>query len=378
MKRTVFFFFLFLASITAYAQHSMLWAGQLTGSVNAYCMVDPSITSDSRGFTYLTGCFSDSVDFDPGPGVCRLTAFCSNDVFICKFNPQGGLVWARAFGGWWMDAATSVAVDDSGNVYTTGSFNGTVDFDPGPGTFLLGSQGAFRVFVSKLDSMGNLVWAREVQGDSWHNAGMRITVDNNSDVLVTGSFSDTCDFDPGPGTYNMQADGTNTFVLKLTASGTFVWARSIGGAYYDQVHPYSHVVDGQGNILITGYFQNTIDFDPGQGSFTLSAAGDFDAFVCKLNSSGNFIWVHSITGPGTETGRSITVDENGNSYITGHFENSANFDPGISDYSLVTYGSFDAFVCKVTAAGNLMWAFNFGSQNNVAAGKGISCAFNKL
>ncbi|MEX2323550.1 MAG: SBBP repeat-containing protein [Acidimicrobiia bacterium] len=127
----------------------------------------------------------------------------------------GDLVWADQLGGGSDDYGRGVAVDGSGNVYTTGYFFGTADFDPGAGTLNLTSAGSGDVFVSKLDSAGNLVWARQL-GGGLDDIGQGVAVDGSGNVYTTGHFSGTADFDPGAGTLNLTSAGaSDVFVVKL-------------------------------------------------------------------------------------------------------------------------------------------------------------------
>ncbi|MDP6159742.1 MAG: SBBP repeat-containing protein, partial [Acidimicrobiales bacterium] len=159
------------------------------------------------------------------------------------------------------DAVYSVAVDSSGNVYTTGYFNDTVDFDPGPGTANLTSNGSSDVFVSKLDSSGDLVWAKSF-GGSESDSAKSVAVDSSGNVHTTGYFRDTVDFDPGAGTTNLTASvivsagtvyqGPDVFVSKLDSSGDLVWAKSFGEPNSDWAE--SVAVDSSGNVYTTGRF----------------------------------------------------------------------------------------------------------------------------
>src|SRR5207253_4820 len=151
---------------------------------------------------YVTGGFAGTVDFDPGPGTTLLTSLGSLDAFVAKFSSTGALVWARQLGGTSFDQGTGIAVDGAGNVFTTGLFQGTADFDPGAGTILLTSVGSLDVFVSKLASTGALVYARQLGGTS-NDQGLGIAVDGSGNVFTTGSFRGTADFDPGTGTSNL-------------------------------------------------------------------------------------------------------------------------------------------------------------------------------
>jgi len=129
--------------------------------------------------------------------------------------------WARAFGGTSGDQGNSIAVDASGNVYTAGSFQGTVDFDPGAGTSNLSAVGSDDIFVQKLDASGNFLWAKAF-GGSASDFGRSIAVDASGNVYTTGNFRGTVDFDSGVGTANLSAVGSrDIFIQKLDASGNF-------------------------------------------------------------------------------------------------------------------------------------------------------------
>ena len=324
----------------------LVWVKQLGGtdSTDAY-----SVAVDSSGNVYTTGAFSGTVDFDPGAGTANLVSAGSSDVFVSKLDSTGAFVWAKQFGGTGSDASNSVAVDSSGNVYTTGSFSGTVDFDPGGGTANLVSTGSADVFVSKLDSAGAFVWAKQLGGTDSDQANS-VAVDSSGNVYTTGSFSGTADFDPGAGTSNLVSAGaSNAFVSKLDLTGAFVWAKQFSGTGQDR--GYSVAVDSSGNVYTTGYFSQTTDFDPGAGTSNLVSAGSFDAFVSKLNSTGAFVWAKQFSGTGLDQGRSVAVDSLGNVYTTGSFSGTVDFDPGGGTANLVSTGNGDVFVSKLSSAG---------------------------
>ena len=178
-----------------------------------------SVAVDSSGNIYTTGIFSGTVDFDPGVGTANLTSAGSWEVFVSKLNSAGELVWVKKFGSTAADQGRAIAVDTLGNVYTTGSFSGTVDFDPGAGTSNLFS-GQDAVFVLKLNSAGEFVWAKQFN-ESWTSVayGYSIAVDSLGNVYTTGIFRGTVDFDPGAGASNLTSAGAtgnvDAFVSKL-------------------------------------------------------------------------------------------------------------------------------------------------------------------
>ncbi len=158
-----------------------------------------SIAVDDSGNVYTTGSFLGTADFDPGPGTSNLTGGGNWDVFISKLDSAGNFLWAKNVDGANFVEGFSIALDGSGNVYTTGRFGDTGDFDPGAGTSYLTSAGVWDVFILKLDAAGNFLWAKSMGGSDseWGNS---IELDDLSNIYITGFFSGTADFDPGAGT----------------------------------------------------------------------------------------------------------------------------------------------------------------------------------
>jgi len=306
------------------------------------------IDSDSQGNAYITGCFRETVDFDPGAGVYNLTAASTGqfDVFVLKLDASGGFVWAKRVGGTGGDEAYGIKVDNSGAVYLSGLFELTADFDPGAAVYNLTSAGIHDVFILKLDSAGDFVWARRAGGTSGSEAGNSIAIDAAGNSYVTGTFMTTSDFDPGTGVYNLTSAGqTDIFVLKLDALGNFVWARSMGGTNYDG--GLSIGVDLAGNVFTTGYIYSTSDLDPGAGVYNLVSAGDADIFISKLNASGTFVWAKRMGGTGSDNGRSIVMNPAGNIYVCGSFNATVDFDAGPGTLDLASAGGNDVFILKL-------------------------------
>jgi len=337
------------------AQPSFEWARQF-GEIGDD--IGTSTKVDAQGNVYVTGYFSGTIDFDPGASTYNLTSAGPVDVFISKLNAAGNFVWAKQLGGVNSDYGYSIALDTLGNVYTAGYFYGTADFDPGVGVYNLSSTGSVETFISKLDSSGNFVWAKQLGGPSI-DYGYYIAVDSSANVYTTGYFVGTSDFDPGVNVFNLTSSGDyDVFISKLDASGNFVWAKQLGGTSAD--YGYGLTVDNNGNVYSVGRFDGTTDFDPGTGVFNLTTAGDADAFICKLNAQGNLVWAKQLGGTGVDFGFSVAVDISGNVHTTGRFDASADFDPGAGTYILTHDIGYDVFISKLDTAGNFVWAKQIG------------------
>jgi len=325
---------------------NFVWAKTMGGTSGDYGL---DIVVGASGNVYTTGFFGGTADFNPDPAISyTLTSAGGDDIFVSKLDASGAFVWAKNMGGVSGDIAYSIALDGSGNVYTTGIFQSTADFNPDPAiSYTLTSAGLEDIFVSKLNSSGNFVWVKNMGGTSLDYC-KSIALDASGNIYTTGYFDGTADFDPDPAiSYTLtSAGGTDIFVSKLDASGTFVWAKRMGGTSADYCQ--SIALDGAGNVYTTGYFQGTVDFDPGAGTSNLVSAGGYDIFVSELDASGNFLCAGSMGGTSTDVGLSIALDGSGNAYTTGFFGGTADFDPCTGISNLTSAGSDDIFVAKYT------------------------------
>ena len=275
--------------------------------------------------------------------------------FQMAFGQAPSLEWAHQIAGASNDMGNALVTDSLGNVYSTGSFTATNDFDPGPGTTNLTSAGADDLFVLKMDGAGNFVWARRV-GGTLNDRGNGLAVDPLGNVYITGTFQQTVDFDPGPGTSNLSSPGgEKCFVLKLDANGDFLWAVH----FEANASNYGRGIatDDVGNVYLTGEFGGTADFDPGPGTFNLSAAAT-DLFTVKLDAAGNLVWAVKQGGSSTEVAYALDLDVDGNVYTTGDFGGFPDFDPGPGSFVLSPTGGGQrsCFISKLDGSGGFVWA----------------------
>ncbi len=335
---------------------ALVWAKGFTGFWNA----PDAIAVGADGSVYTTGAFGGTTDFDPGSGVANLSPHTYQDAFVSKLDSAGNFVWAKALGGTSGAEGFGIAVASDGSVYTTGQFDGTVDFDPGSAKYnLTAPAGQEEAYVSKLTSAGSFVWANAFAASS-STTSTGIAVGADGSVYTTGDFSDTADFDPGSGTFNLTSAGAeDAYVSKLTSAGAFVWAKQFGGSGYDDA--YGIAVASDGSIYAAGRFEDGCNFDPGATNLTLPSAGAGDIFVAKLTSAGGFVWAKGIGGSGDDWGQGVAVGPNGNVYLTGEFQGTVDFDPGTGVANLTSAGSEGSFVARLDSAGNFLWAGATGS-----------------
>jgi len=347
------------------------WARTWGGSDQFDCGI--SVVADVSGNVYVTGRFRGSVDFDPESGVDNHTSNGVEDVFLSKFDSTGAFKWARTWGAGSGDSGHGVAVDGSGNVYVTGGFSGTVDFDPGSGVDNHTLNGGDDVFLSKFDPSGAFEWAR-TWGGGCGDLGLGVAIDGLSYVYVTGLFGGTVDFDPGSGVDNHTSNGyDDVFLSKFDSSGEFKWARTWGGSdEYNGDKGHGVAVDGSGNVYVTGCFEGTVDFDPGSGVDTHTSNGDWDVFLSKFDSSGVFEWARTWGGSGYDRGDDVAVDGSGNVYVTGWFRGTVDFDPGSGVDKHTSNGYYDVFLSKFDSSGAFKWACTWGGSDWWDEGCGVA------
>lgn len=339
-----------------------------------------AITVDAAGNVYTAGMYSNTVDFDPGSGIFNLSslsAFFHQNMYVSKLDTNGNFVFAKRIGGQGVIIPRSIALDNVGNIYTTGEINSagqgtailTIDFDPGAAVFPLASTTALDsdVFISKLDASGNFVWAKNMGGNYSENANS-IALDAIGNVYITGTFRSSADFDPSSGIANLinsSTTYTDIFVAKYDTNANYIWAKRFGSNANIDENGFGIKVDATGNVFSTGTFQGTVDFDPGAGVANIvgNAFGN-NNYILKLDTNGNYVWAKTFAGTGA-AGRAIDLDSAGNIYTTGYFSGTCDFDPnaGIANIT-TTGGAAFLFVSKLDSSGNYVWAKGFGNTLN--------------
>ncbi len=361
----LFFYLIFLtAPIPGNAlEGDFIWARKSGGTSDD---AGNSLAVDSSANVYTVGTFKTTSDFDPGPSTFNLVSVGNNDIFISKLDQNGILVWAKRIGSTGDDTALKMNLDTNGNIYITGYFSNTVDFDPDPvDVFNLVSAGNTDIFILKLDQNGEFVWAQKF-GNTSQDKGLSLSLDSFNNVIFTGSFQGTVDFDFDLiDTANLVTTGnTDIFISKLDQDGEFIFARSFGGTGFDSVKDIN--LDTNNSIYTTGAFQNTVDFDPDLVDiYNLTTAGSEDMFISKLDQNGDFLWAHKIGSTGGESAKSVTTDTFNNVYITAGFSNTIDFDPDpVEVFNLTSFGSDDALVLKLDQNGDFVWVKQLGGLSS--------------
>jgi hypothetical protein len=272
----------------------------------------------------------------------------------------GQAEWAKSIGGASLDQGSDIVMDNFGNLYTTGFFEGTVDFDPGAGVVNLSSVGARDFFIAKYDNLGQLIWAKSIGGGS-HEHARSIALDASGNIFVAGDYNGLVDFDPGVGFSFQDVKGaSDIFVAKYDPQGNFIWAKTFGGVGIESCRDMT--LDTFGNLLLTGVYQGTSDFDPNGGIINMTSTGQFDAFLLKLDVLGNYVWSKSIQSANSNYINQVVVDYTGNINIIGYFQGTADFDPSNATFSMTTISDKSAFFAKYSPQGQFINATMIGGS----------------
>jgi hypothetical protein len=322
---------------------------------------------DSSGNIYLTGVTTNRIDLDPSPtSAFTIVSNGGSDVFLAKYNSNGDFLWGLSFGGTSNETPNGLAVDTAGNVYLTGNFENTTDFDPSAATLSITSNGSVDLFVSKFSTSGSFLWVKRI-GGSLEERSNSIAIDSNNNLLVTGFYNLAIDFNPAPlETATLTSlGGINLFVLKLNSDGLYVWAKNVNSS--DTVEGKAIVVDGSDNLIVTGRYRGSPDFDPGPGNAVLAGGATDSAFILKLTSVGAFVFAKSFANASNVSGTSVKADSNGAIYTVGYFDASLDLDPNSGTINVTAAGLTDVFISKIDASGNTLWGKSIGGSSYDAA-----------
>jgi hypothetical protein len=275
------------------------------------------------------------------------------------------LSWVKGVGGISTDAAVATT-DPSGAIYVTGSFQQTVDFDPGTGTTNLVAAGGDDIFIAKYSASGGFIWAHSM-GNTGYDAGLALAADAAGNVYVSGAFQGPLDFDPGPGTTVLNSGAAiAAFVFKFNGTGGLVWARATASGSTVKCTGDALSLDWAGNVYTGGTFGGTPDFNPGAAVLAIATKGNDDAFMTKLDTAGTYLWTQTWGGTGYDKLNSIATDRTGNIYAVGSFGGTVDFDPGTAIYNMTVPGT-GAYVSSLKTTGAFRWAVKTtGSASDLA------------
>lgn len=379
------------------------WSFSSGGNMQDYVH---SSKTDRNGNLYIAGEYRGSTQL----GATQLVSTSFLGMFIAKISQDGECLWFIQPSGEHSGVINSISIDNEDNIICTGSYGGTAIF--GKTVLDTNASDYDGIFVSKLDTNGNWLWAKHVASYyslpvlcllsvddscnvyvsselvSTHEFGTTTLVqdsglieifiakldtngdwlwakkntehinlrcmitDNESNVYLAGSYPNS-EFEPAD-LYEAFFGYDDIYLAKYSASGELIWEKKLGSRGTDVVHGMA--IDRQSNIYLTGSSSGEINF----GDILLTSNGYREVFVAKMTKQGDFVWASRPGGDYARTGLSIVVDSMDNVYVAGFFSDSAMF--GTS--SVVSNGNEDGFIAKLDSDGLWVWGQSIGSINN--------------
>ena len=318
--------------------------------------ISRSVTAGSTGDGYVTGMFHSVLNFDT---TLTLTSTGFGDMFIARYDKDGGIVWAKSASGNYGDEAYCVESGYSGHIYVAGEFfSNEITFDSL--TLINNHITPFHddatkdIFLVKYNQDGQAIWARSGGG-----IGMEfvrdIAVDPRENVTLAGTlWSPSVAFGP----YTLTKTGNvDVFIVQYDSSGQVRWAKNPAGT--DQENAEGVCADTVGNVYLAGSFNSdSMQFD----NITLiCSSNNFDTYIVEYDPYGNAIWAENAQGNDWDETRSVALDKSGNIYLSGHFKSDS-----LKFGSEILYKSasnnIDMFLVKYDPNHQVMWARRSGGN----------------
>ncbi|MCU4189035.1 T9SS type A sorting domain-containing protein [Flavobacterium sp. HXWNR29] len=326
MKLYLFLFIIGLNTINVFSQApNIQWQKAFGGTSNEYARSIIQTTDDGyivSGYTY-----SNNGDVSGNHG--------DADYWLVKINSTGTIEWQKTFGGSGEDWARRIRKTTDGGfivIGRTNSNNGDVTGFHG---------GSWDCWIIKLDSAGNIIWQKTLGGSS---------VDQGYDIQQTSDngYIVTCGSNSNDGDITGNHGGSDFWVVKLNATGSIIWQKSLGGTGDDLGGSVQQTLDG--GYIVGGNSNST------NGDVTGNHGND-DFWVVKLDSEGNISWQKSLGGSGFDGFQCIKQAIDGGYLVSGYtFSNNGDVTGN--------HGNYDVWVIKLNSLGNITWQKTLGGTNS--------------
>lgn len=325
------------------------WAGSLN-SPSSNETVNGIAINPVSGEIHLIGMFSGNLDVSPGPLNIIITSNGGEDIFVARYNSSGSNLGSLKLGGTSNDSGHGIAVDSASNVYLSGRFQGTVDFDFSGGNSNTISNGSYDAFVAKYSSSYALQFVNTFGGPGSWDISYALATDPAGNVYTTGNFSGTADANPGSATqyvYTSNGGTANGYVMKYTPAGALAWIYTASSS--NESNLMALALDAAGNVYTTGNVAGTYDADNTSGAYLINQGGSQSTVLIKLSSTGSLAWATAQTSSSFGLGYAVAADAMGNVVVGGTFTGQADVDASPMVRQITsTANEFDCFITGYT------------------------------
>lgn len=346
------------------SKRNLLWAKAFEGAGATTIIFEIAVVEN--GDIFIAGSFSGSVDFnlDTAASATAISTSSGFDFFVLKLDKSSNYINHVVITGSLNQFPRSMDIDRYGDLVLVGSFNKTVDFDPGPGVALASATDTSGydqdVFILKLNSNLDYAWHRTL-GSAASNDVKSVAVNGLNDIVVYGTCSGgDLDMDPYPSATEYIYSGSSnpySFLLCLDDEGYYKWHLGNFGNFT----PTEMATDANNNIYCVGSFTATVDFGTPSSPFSMSPVPTAfytnpDAYIQKIDQNGNFVWAKSIGGIGSDGINSIDISTRNGIHLFGiSYSPIVDLDPNAGVVNVTNSGGSDIFIINLDMDGNYEW-----------------------
>lgn len=311
-----------------------------------------SICADKNGHIYATGFFSSTSNF----GNTTLSSAGNYDGYLTKYDTSGTLIWAKRFGGIGSDYPKHISIDNDHNIVVAGSIklSNTITIDT---ITITTNNNQNNYFVAKFDTDGNVIWA--IAGEGYLDF-YDVAINRQNQINLIGTMGGTCIF--GTDTIIPYYEATmghlfhswDIILVQYTSAGILNWAKKAGGHGTD--YGYSITSDDNDNLFITGGIEKEGYFDTIQQVTFNNSYDRTDAFIAKMTSSGDFVWVNTF-GANLSSAHGEQIKFNNDQlFFAGRFTKSVNLNGD------TIHGNAESFISKLDTNTNVLWSTKSGGR----------------
>jgi hypothetical protein len=322
-----------------------------------------SLVTDKYDNFYLAGTFSGVTDVELFAGCSQIYQSQSTDLMLMKYNNDGILQWVFTAGT--LDAFSSIAetvnameVDQFGNVYFTGDYQVSLDFDPDELNTTILASGS--TYLAKLNQHGQLLWVKNI-GINGNISTLDLAIDKRGNVAIGGQMSNaTIDFDPGPGVSNAIGRG---FVARYDKLGNFLSVLTIPGTFGGYSPVYELEFGPSDELVIAGRFTGNSDFDPGPNTFILDAGTTYSyTFFASYDSLFNLQWAKRFTQGSTSSNYyfGMVIDHFGQINLCSNSVGYTDFSGGLNTSGQNINSNF-MYLVRFNPSGSMIYNYGFSS-----------------
>jgi hypothetical protein len=348
--------FLLFLSVTIMVHGQDWFSASIIDGDEDINVINSAVKSD--GSTVVLGTFSGTIGAESGPSV---TSYGGRDYYLANFTLDGEVTWienAGSTGNDYVLGGVCTCADD--NLYMLGAYRNIIKFTDEDS---LESSGGFDTFLAKYDPDGNFLWAKNLGESANNERPSTLKADLSGNLIISGFFSDSIQFDAGLTIYNEDATDDYYYGNFDAITGDRIWVRQLkgsGGVNSGRIFGVAAATDG---YYLAGQYADSVFIE--DDTLVSETAGLFDVNVMKTDLDGNVSWIRTIQGNKSEYVNSVKMDPNGDIYITGWYDSNLGLSVDVNDSEKTTAPGTtrldDFYLAKYSASGDLQWIRTAGA-----------------